>query len=334
MFSNLIVAYLFLGGTGAGCCFVASLLAVFADPDELDAVLRCRMRSAQAQIWKRFFLALYIAALIVLLLGVICLMADLGRPDRLLSLLFQPAPTFIAFGAWSIIASGVLTTLNLLLWAGAIPGNRRLVLVSSILEAIAALAVFIYTGLLLSTVQAVPLWNTPWLVALFSLSALSCGIALSLLAAFFSRSMAAFTSVLLRLVKADAVIIALEAVIAAFCLASVWSAAGGITGPTDDTARAAFASLESLVLGPWAVLFWAGFAFVGLAVPFIQDMLVARSSRSFRGARSIHNSSAITGTNARTLIMLGTAACVLAGGFILRLLVVQAALHPTMAFLS
>ena len=48
--------------------------------------------------------------------------------------------------------------------------------------ALAALAVMLYTGLLLQSLNAVPLWATPWLPALFVLSSLSCGMALVLAA--------------------------------------------------------------------------------------------------------------------------------------------------------
>lgn len=319
MFSDLIVAYLFLGGAGAGCCLVASILALCADADELEAALACRMRSAAAAPWRRFFAALHLASLATLLLGIICLAADLGRPDRLLIVLLQPAPTYIAFGAWAIISCMAASTICLLAWSGIATIPRRALLALSIVAAAASIAVIVYTGLLLSDMRSVPLWNIPWLVALFALSAVSCGIALALLAAFASRSMAAFASTLIRLAKADAVVIFAEALVGALCLASVWLAAGGAAGPADSTQAAALASLESLLTGPFAAIFWAGFALVGLVVPLVQDIIIGRSAHAVIPANRIC---------ARTLAMLGGAACVLVGGFLLRLLVVQAAVHP------
>lgn len=319
MFSDLVVAYLFLGGTGAGCSLVSSVLALFSDSDELDGVLSLRLRSAKGVLWKRFFSAMYLAALATLLLGSICLLADVGRPDRLLSILFMPAPTYVACGAWSIVLCMATSSFCLLLWTGAVPSTRRMMTIASVVTAVTAAAVVTYTGLLLSDVQAVPLWNTPWLVALFVLSALSCGIALMLLASFVSRTMAVFASALVRLVKVDAAIIAAEAVVGVFCLLSVWSAAGGLSGAADSTDQAALASLRSLLAGPWAVLFWAGFAFIGLAVPFVHDVVIGRAGR--------YTESAVR-SPAGALFVLGTVACVLTGGFILRLLVVGAALQP------
>lgn len=323
MFSDLVVAYLFLGGTGAGCCLVASVLALLSDPDELDDALSCRMLSDQGTLWKRFFAAMYLAGLSALLLGAICLLADVGRPDRLMSLLFQPAPTFVAFGAWSIVLCMAFSALCVLLWMGAVPSTRRQMVAACAVDAVAAVAVVIYTGLLLSDVQAVPLWNTPWLVALFALSAASCGIALALVAAFASRTMSAFASTLVGLAKADAAVIAVEAVVGVFCLLSVWGAAGGAAGPSDGTDQAALESLGSLLAGPWAVLFWAGFAVVGLAVPFVHDVIIGRSARA---------AASVARTAPSTLFVLGTAGCVLVGGFVLRLMVVGAGIHPAASF--
>lgn len=319
VFSDLVVAYLFLGGTGAGCSLVSSLLALFSDADELDDVLSLRMRSSRGLLWKRFFSAMYLAALAALLLGTICLIADIGRPDRLLSMLFEPAPTYVAFGAWFIVLCMASSVFCLLLWAGIVPSTRRLMVAACVITAVTATAVVAYTGLLLSDVRAVPLWNTPWLVLLFALSALSCGIALMLLASFASRTMPAFVSALVGLAKVDAVIIVVEAIVGMFCLMSVWSAAGGPSGPSDSTDQAALASLHSLLAGPWAVLFWAGFAFIGLAVPFVHDVVIGRVGRS---------SASAVRSPASVLFVLGTAACVLVGGFVLRLIVVEAALHP------
>ncbi len=319
MFSDLIITYLFLGGTGAGCCFIAAALGLLAEPEAMKSLLATRMRTLDGQPWKRFFAALYLAALGALVIGALCLMADVGRLDRVLLLLFQPMPTYIAFGVWVIIACALFASMRLLVWLGMLPLSRRMASIMDILCLIASAAVIVYTGLLLSNVQAVPLWNTPWLVVLFALSALSCGIALAFCAAFVSRTMTMFASTLMRLTKIDAGIIVIEAIVTVVCLLSVWSAAGGVTGPADSTGQAALISLESLLTGSLAALFWAGFVFVGLAVPFVQDIVIVRTS---------HDAIPQDRVNARISFMLGTAGCVLVGGLILRVLIVQAALHP------
>ncbi len=321
MFSELIIMYLFLGGTGAGCCLVASVLGLLADPEEVRTVLGLHMRSSQGCVWKRFFAALYLAALSALLLGAVCLMADTGRPDRILLLLTHPAPTYIAFGAWAIIACVLFAGIRLLIWSGVLPASSWMATALDALCIIASMAVIVYTGLMLSDVQAVPLWHTPWLVLLFALSGLSCGIALVLIASFASRTMELFASTLVRLVKIDAFVIVLEAVVSIFCLLSVWDTAGGLADPIGSTAQIARTSLESLLVGPFAVLFWTGFVFVGLAVPFVQDVIIGHTAQKLVAAGRM---------NRRVLFMLGTATCVLIGGFILRFLVVGAAMHPAL----
>ncbi|WP_165253920.1 NrfD/PsrC family molybdoenzyme membrane anchor subunit [Adlercreutzia sp. ZJ304] len=319
MFSDLVVAYLFLGGTGAGCCLIASILALLAEPTEIDRFLVYGIHSASAQTWRRFFSALYIAALGALFLGAICLMADLGRPDKLLLLLFYPTPTYMAVGTWFIIVCSISALLCVVLWAGHMRISRKCLTVLSIIAGVSSIVVMVYTGLMLSDIRAIPVWNTFWLVLLFVLSALSCGIALALCSSLISGSLTAFYSTLVRLSKVDAAIILIEAAVGFFCLFSVWSAAGGLAGPADSTGQAAFDSLESLLVGPLAVTFWVGFAFIGLAVPFVQDIAISRKrSNLMRMGKS----------SSSALFILSTAACVLFGGALLRFLVVQAAMQP------
>lgn len=323
MLSELIITYLFLGGMGAGCSLVTALLSLAADPAALDAALRSRMASAGAGLWKRFFGALNAAALAALLLGAICLLADLGRPDRLLLLLFEPHPTYVAFGAWSIVILMATQIATLLLWGGVLKATRTVAVSIFVITAGASACVVLYTGLMLSGVSAVPLWGTPWLVVLFALSALSCGIALAMVAAFASRTLKPFRSSILRLAQMDAVLIVGEVLVGAFCLLSIWLSAGGSMGPATGTDAAAFSSMEELLVGSWAVLFWVGFAIIGLLVPFIQEIVFSR--RLAQGG---------TLADPVILFLLGTAACVLLGGFLLRLLVVEAAIQPVLSFVS
>ena len=319
MFSDLIVAYLFLGGTGAGGCVVVAFLALLADPLPLEAALARKMRSSAADPWRRFFAAMQLAILGALLLGMLCLIADLGRPDRLLLILFHPAPTYLAFGAWALIACFALSAFSLLIWTGAARASRRVMVLVSIVSIVAGVAVMLYAGLMLADMRAVPVWNTPLLWVVFVLSALSCGIALVLVAAFASGSVGPFARTLMRLSKVDAVIILLEAIAGIAFLVSAWQQAGGLVGPTDGTSYAAQESLEALVAGPLAALFWVGFAFIGMAVPFVQDIILGRTSGTAVSAAMLRR---------RSLLMVSVAACVLIGGAVLRLLVVAMASHP------
>ena len=258
----------------------------------------------------------YAAALVALALGMVCLLADVGRADRLLLLLTSPALSHVAVGAWSLVVCAALAVLAGLAWAGLARRWRfAAVRVLQAALALAALAVMLYTGLLLQSLNAVPLWATPWLPALFVLSSLSCGMALVLAAAQLTGAASAFATVLGRLAAVDAVVIMLEAVVLA---AFAGTALAGIGGDflVDRTAEALAASAEALVAGEAAWLFWGGFVLAGLAVPFALDVALARLRRP------------------RPVIALVTAACVLAGGLIMRYCVVEAGMHPLLAMAS
>ncbi len=327
MLGPLIVCYLFLGGTGAGACLVLAVLGMLA-PRELVAVQGGGGRGvgrgpagAHAVLrppapYRRLLAPGYAAALVALALGMVCLLADVGRADRLLLLLTSPALSHVAVGAWSLVVCAALAVLAGLAWAGLARRWRfAAVRVLQAALALAALAVMLYTGLLLQSLNAVPLWATPWLPALFVLSSLSCGMALVLAAAQLTGAASAFATVLGRLAAVDAVVIMLEAVVLA---AFAGTALAGIGGDflVDRTAEALAASAEALVAGEAAWLFWGGFVLAGLAVPFALDVALARLRRP------------------RPVIALVTAACVLAGGLIMRYCVVEAGMHPLLAMAS
>ena len=327
MLGPLIVCYLFLGGTGAGACLVLAVLGMLA-PRELVAVQGAGVRSVGRDLagmhavlrppapYRRLLAPGYAAALVALALGMVCLLADVGRADRLLLLLTSPALSHVAVGAWSLVVCAALAVLAGLAWAGLARRWRfAAVRVLQVALALAALAVMLYTGLLLQSLNAVPLWATPWLPALFVLSSLSCGMALVLAAAQLTGAASAFATVLGRLAAVDAAVIVLEAaVLAAFA----GTALAGIGGDflVDRTAEALAASAEALVAGEAAWLFWGGFVLAGLAVPFALDVALARLRRP------------------RPVIALVAAACVLAGGLAMRFCVVEAGMHPLLAMAS
>lgn len=320
MLSALVVGYLFLGGTGAGACAVLAVLGMLA-PRECVAVepirLHGRMRAHAMGVrgavrvsapYRRFLGSGYAAALVALVAGAVCLLADLGRADRLLLLVVQPQPSFIAVGAWSLAALAAVALFLALVWGGMlrhrIPlGVLRALEGASLVVAAVAMA---YTGLLLGSMPSVPLWATPWLPVLFALSALSCGIALIVGAAQFSGAFRRFKGVLRRLMLADAVVIVLEAAVAALFLASVWDSASGATA----TAQVAGMSLRELAAGEGAWLFWGGFVAVGLAVPLASEAVLVRLRRP------------------APLASVAVAACVLAGGAVMRACIVGAGLQP------
>ena len=224
MFGDLVVGYLFLGGTGAGGCLVCALMGLLADTSALAPALAARLRTGEGRRWSRLFAPALTVSAACLAVGIACLAADLGRPDRLLLLMVSPTPSYISLGAWALVACLGLAALLAAVWRGALAVRPGALATLEALTALAALTTAAYTGLLLASMPAVPLWCTPWLPALFTLSAASCGIALVMATAHLTGASADFGVVLARLALADGALIALEAVAVAAAIVAVWLA--------------------------------------------------------------------------------------------------------------
>lgn len=161
-----------------------------------------------------------------------------------------------------------------------------------------------YTGVLLGDASvAFPLWHPLVLPILFLVSAASTGFALVLIVAHFKAhdelGNVAFTA------KTAVVLPALEALLVVALLGTV-SMAGGSAAP------AATSSVGALLTGGYAPLFWVGFIAIGLALPIAQAL--DRNAKAKKGA-----------DQAVGFALAGEAG-VLIGGFLLRYLIVMAAL--------
>lgn len=321
MFDMSIILYLFLGGAGAGACLVLAVAGLLAPGDRVSAVRPKRSRwesktSFEApNAYRMLFAPAYGCALIVLLIGLLCLIVDLGRADRLLLLLTTPTFSHIAVGAYAFAACFVLAIVLAMLWAGVLRKvPLGLVWALQVLSVPVALALMVYTGLLLQSLAAVPLWAVTWLPVVFVLSSVSCGIALVAAVAHFGEACIAFAALFRRIVLCDAIVIVLEAIAVAAFLVVCSEAAGA---PVSGTAEAAASSYSELVAGPNAGLWWLGFVVLGLVVPLALEAAVLLRSR----------------TRVRGLV-LAASFCVLFGGFVMRFCIVEAGLHPVLAFAS
>lgn len=104
MFNLLTTGYLFLGGAGAGALVVLSALECanvrrrFAFPPSRST----RIERAFA-LPDEFFARSWPVCFVALAAGMLCLLADLGRPERLLYLLTSPEPSAIAVGAYALV---------------------------------------------------------------------------------------------------------------------------------------------------------------------------------------------------------------------------------------
>ena len=283
IFGPLIVAYLFLGGTGGGALAVLSLLEVANSP---------RIASRRWLLPSEFFARAWAACVVVLGIAVVCLLADLGRPDRAVSLFTAPELTPIAVGAWALAAAlAIATTFAAanLLEAGLL--RKRIAVAGGVAGAAIGCIVVAYTGVLLYGAASVLAWQTPLVVALFIVSGASCGIALCLGSAAFVESRAPLIRPVRALARVDSLVIALEASCIALYVA--WLAHAQGTQPAAD----------ALIAGRLRWLFWLAIVVLGLAVPFVMERF-------------------ITYSNSRSQL-LWVALCVLVGGLALRAAVVD-----------
>lgn len=157
-----------------------------------------------------------------------------------------------------------------------------------------ALATAAYTGVLLGVVQTFPLWNSPLLPVLFVVSAASTGIASVVFAGCFVKGDRSANARLLE--RTRLALPCIELVLIALLLMTTQVNAAGA------------ASAASIAVGSYAPLFWIGLVLAGLVLPAGASLWELR-----RGNASI------------TLTAVAEAG-VLAGGFILRFLIVMAAL--------
>ncbi len=319
MLSDLSIAYLFFGGSGAGCALVYSIVAIRSESALLTQVMHERFRSQIGRIWSKFIAMGLSVAILSIFLGAICLLVDLGQPLRLFALLFSSSPSLITFGSWAIFLCLLFCLFGMLLWLGTIPARPAFLKTTMGILAFICIAVMVYTGLLLANLPAVPLWNSAWLVALFFLSSLSCGIALANVSAVISRAVSDFGSVIRRFAVVDIITIILELISLVMLMCGIgmdpnWSP-DGLT----QTALAAFDSFSLLIWGDMAGLFWIGIVGIGLVVP-----LALNATTLYISSGSAYPATSIS----RMYIMLASSLTVLSGGAVLRYVFAIAAFHP------
>lgn len=260
MFGELIVAYLFLAGAGAGGVAAASLADLLLVRESFGASVPPDF--AEGRPVERLVAGVLVLSCGALALGAGCLAADLGRIDRVLSLFLTPPTTLMNLGAWAVAlltalaAALALARFLYLPWV-----SRRTVVVAEVAACGLAVVVAVYAGLLLQTLAGVRLWSTPWVPALFALSAASCGCALLMAGPLFARDEDVW-KVARVAARVDAVVIVAEAVAAAFFLTfALGSDHAGVR-----------ASAASLLHGPAALPRWVGFVACGLAAPLAVEV--------------------------------------------------------------
>ncbi len=373
MLSILIVCYLFLGGAGGGACLILAVMGLLSLANEIalmrypkwDACVcaisflpgqkahargedhyldsdyplsnnrlnKPSLSFAPSAPYRRMFMVGYTAGFLTLVLGVICLIVDLARFDRAYLLFTNPSLTYITTGAWFLVIGIVLVCFLMVLWGGTFKVPLIFVRVIQVISAFMMLGIMVYTGLLLQSMDAVPLWATVWLPALFVLSSLSCGIALLIVAFNVTDVSLVFCEAVRRLFAADAVVIVLEVIVLCLFIASsiqgyslvdvialpdisaMFTQSGSdaemrVIVADNPTVAASLASVRELLFSDRAWVFWVVFILVGLCVPLVMEIV------------SLWNTIWQPG------MTFGIACCVLIGGFAMRWCIVFAGMHP------
>ena len=292
----LATVYLFWGGAGAGALLVCALVDLLW-LHEPFGIERAARGLSHWPVERLLGLAL-LAGWLMVACGVVCLAFDLGRIDRLISLLISPPVSLMNWGAWGLAlllaVGGALVAVRFLClpWAA-----RGLVTALEVLAAALALFVVAYTGFLLQALAGVRFWGLWPVVLLFVLSALSCGIAVPLLLCAVVPSDEVVESLSGGLLRVDFAVIVTESLTAAVLVA----VAAASDHPGIQT------SLSLLLRGD-AALWWWAFAACGLVIPAAVELLALCSS---------------SGETARRAALCA-AAVILAGGVSLRIAIVDA----------
>lgn len=179
----MVAVYLFLGGLAGGLLVMSSIANLRKWSEE-----RSGYHCIKGALYAPFILAA----------GMVFIFLDLDRKLNVywFYLTFQPSAT-MSWGAWAI---ALTIPISFLYGLSVVPADMKQILVSDALKRLSdrlnphmrqlaavsfALGIFlcIYTGLLLSSMLARPLWNSPLLPVLFLLSGLSTGAALLIIIA-------------------------------------------------------------------------------------------------------------------------------------------------------
>ena len=248
----------------------------------------------------------HIIAPVTVIIGLLLLMFDatagLYNPLRFALLLsnFGSVMTWgVVFLGLFVIIAIIVAVLDLL--------HKHIPVALEIIGSVLGVCVAVYTGCLLGVCKTFPLWNNALLPILFLVSAVSTGMA-SVLVAAIIRHPEEFNRVgVLKKFHFCLPIVELV-LIASLCFITY-----------QDTSAAGAASVAQLLTGAYAVPFWVLLVIVGLVLPTaLETRMLFFSSREFEESRKAH------------WISFASDAGVLIGGFVLRLLILLAALPITM----
>lgn len=234
-----------------------------------------------------------IIALVAICVGLLMLMIDaragLANPARFFLLLSNPA-SVMTIGVYVIILYMIALIASLVIDFMKRAQPKVLAIIGSILS----LCLAAYTGFLLGAAVPVPLWNSAALPILFVISGGSAGLAAVLIAGRIVNSDAVAS--MKELDKAG-IILPIAEIFVLFCML--------VAVGTSSSAGAE--TVSSITSGSYAPLFWLGLVVVGLLMPLIIEAYTAKTKS--------HNMTLGYVSNAGVLV----------GGFLLRYVIIMAA---------
>lgn len=294
--------YLFLGGLAGGTFLTAAIIRFWSK----DSMPRVTAISA----W---------VSTVSLIVGLLFLVVDVAKPFQAMMMW----KSFVNFGSWMTIGAWLLFAAVVFMGVCSVFSTQKLVsIIASFCRPLAdrseaiskacmiggavfGLGVAVYTGILLWSAHGIPLWNTPIIPVLFTVSALDAGVSVVLAVVLLFEKSEKAALLVKRMSAALLLLIVLEACVIAWLLLTH-------LGGTESQVLSA----NTLILGDLHLQFWVLLVGVGLIVPFVLTVLefmhVVKSSEF---ARVLH---------------LVAIACALVGGFTLRFVILTAGMHAVL----
>jgi len=242
-------------------------------------------------------------AALMLAIGVFCLLADIGRIDRVAMLFLQPTVSYLTLGTYALTLLLITSIVLAVIWLMSLPPSRRwIVRILNAFVMVAAIAVMLYAGLLIQSMGTGLLIGSPLIPMLFVLSSLSLGAALIFSLFVSSGHGRLFLSTLVQLMHFDRLIIILELIALTALIIYAW------------LSPAFFQTALLLLEGSEMIPFWLGFIACGFIIPFVLETVMCSSVK--RSERNLNTQILLAAVVGSTFI----------GGFSLRWFIVVAGL--------
>lgn len=283
MFTLEIICYLYLGGMGGAALALVCGLDIWSS-------MSIAYATKASNHWEhafnpRFYACTLLVTAVILGIGVLLLVLDLGQPQRFLYVLTHPTLSILSFGSYALLLS-LLTTAFLLLVAlfGLYSIPTGLITIVEWIGMISGIGTAVYSGLFLVQFNFIALWANPFVPVLFASSSFSSAVGLLILVVVLLGKATFDVVKLFFWVDRATILLELMSLVGYF--------AYGILANGENF------TLSLFFLPEEAVLFWFGCVGLGMVLPLLLESLYKRLSSN---------------------LLLGfTAFCLLLGGFVLR----------------